>query len=190
MNEEWFGICSKGPTNMKEDFYQLYPRAAYYALQEVHKLNPYANGVTYGNFSTNNFFSKIGLTDAVMKARGDKAALIGEQIKKVRMSELRADLYVLSTQEVSGYQLPKIQLPAVQNYPEQLGFDHMQSFYIGVEAKPSESFRANVSFNILGNVAKNPINEIFCGIRGRPQTVPSFKYRQRRNRTSTTQNRC
>jgi hypothetical protein len=32
MNEEWFGICAKGPTNEK-GFYQLYPRAAYYVLK-------------------------------------------------------------------------------------------------------------------------------------------------------------
>ncbi len=31
MNEEWFGICAKGPTN-ERGLYDLYPRAAYYAL--------------------------------------------------------------------------------------------------------------------------------------------------------------
>ena len=36
MNEEWFGICAKGPTDEK-GHYQLYPRLAYYALQKVHK---------------------------------------------------------------------------------------------------------------------------------------------------------
>ncbi|HMP30660.1 MAG TPA: glycoside hydrolase family 2 TIM barrel-domain containing protein, partial [Saprospiraceae bacterium] len=45
MNEEWFGICAKGPTNTM-GFYQLYPRASYYALKEVHRLNPYASGTS------------------------------------------------------------------------------------------------------------------------------------------------
>ena len=45
MNEEWFGICAKGPTNEK-GLYDLYPRAAYYALKKVHQLNPYEEGVT------------------------------------------------------------------------------------------------------------------------------------------------
>jgi len=40
MNEEWFGICAKGPTN-ERGLYDLYPRAAYYALKEAHNLNPY-----------------------------------------------------------------------------------------------------------------------------------------------------
>ena len=42
MNEEWFGICAKGPTDEK-GMYQLYPRSAYYILQKVHQINPFAN---------------------------------------------------------------------------------------------------------------------------------------------------
>jgi hypothetical protein len=45
MNEEWFGICAKGPTN-ERGLYELYPRAAYYALKKVHTLNPMIEGVT------------------------------------------------------------------------------------------------------------------------------------------------
>jgi hypothetical protein len=45
MNEEWFGICAKGPTNAM-GYYELFPRAAYYALKEAHKLDPYAEGTT------------------------------------------------------------------------------------------------------------------------------------------------
>lgn len=37
MNEEWFGICAKGPTNEK-GVYILYPRTVYYALKELHQL--------------------------------------------------------------------------------------------------------------------------------------------------------
>ena len=45
MNEEWFGICAKGPTDAR-GLYDLYPRAAYYALKQVHTLDPYADGVS------------------------------------------------------------------------------------------------------------------------------------------------
>ncbi|MFZ4059289.1 MAG: glycoside hydrolase family 2 TIM barrel-domain containing protein [Ferruginibacter sp.] len=41
MNEEWFGICAKGPTNEK-GVYPLYPRKAYYALKKLHRFKPYA----------------------------------------------------------------------------------------------------------------------------------------------------
>ncbi len=167
MNEEWFGICAKGPTNYR-GLYKLYPRAAYYALQEVHKLDPFASGVS--RQSIEDHFSSIHLADAVAQARGDKAAMDGERLKKVRLSGLRADL---TTYNTGGERIstPKTPDPEELNYPNKLGFDHMQSFYFGVEAQPTESFRANVSFNVLGNVAQNPIDEIFFENRGRPQTV-------------------
>ena len=43
----------------------------------------------------------------------------------------------------------------------------MQSYYVDVEAKPTESVRGNVSVNILGNIAENPIDEIFYENRGK-----------------------
>jgi hypothetical protein len=170
MNEEWFGICAKGPNN-ERGLYQLYPRAAYYALKDAHQLNPLANGVTAQSIS--DYFSKINLKDAELRARGDKAALIGEQTRKVRMSELRADLFTFNTggERIST---PEDPIPGRVSYPDETGFDHMQSFYVGFEAKPSESFRANISFNVLGNVAENPINEIFYENRGRIRTVQAF----------------
>jgi hypothetical protein len=41
MNEEWFGICAKGPINEK-GVYTLKPRKAYYELKKLHRFNPYA----------------------------------------------------------------------------------------------------------------------------------------------------
>ncbi|MDG1039230.1 MAG: glycoside hydrolase family 2 TIM barrel-domain containing protein [Polaribacter sp.] len=63
MNEEWFGICAKGPTNEK-GLYTLYPRAAYYALKEAHKLNPYSKGVTQDLVSKH--FRKIKMTNGFL----------------------------------------------------------------------------------------------------------------------------
>lgn len=65
MNEEWFGVCAKGETD-QNGHYALFPRAAYYALKEVHALNPYADGATLQ--TVNNHFSSIRLTDALDKA--------------------------------------------------------------------------------------------------------------------------
>lgn len=45
MNEEWFGICAKTPAT-EGGLYQLNPRLAYYALQQVHKLNPFERNIT------------------------------------------------------------------------------------------------------------------------------------------------
>lgn len=167
MNEEWFGICAKGPTNPR-GLYTLYPRAAYYALKQAHELNPYADGVSLN--SVQNYFKNINLMDAVLRARGDKAALGGGSSEKIRLSQLRAEFTTFNTGG-SLITTPDTPDPDVNQYPNQLGFDHMESYYVGVEGRPAPQMKANVTFNILGNVAENPINEIFYENVGRPITV-------------------
>jgi len=167
MNEEWFGICAKGPTN-GNGTYQLYPRSAYYVLKDVHQLNPFTNGKSLNEIQ--NHFDKIQILDATLRARGDKAALEGQKNGKIRFSKLSAEISTFST----GGDListPKEDDPNTATYPNKLGFDNMQSFYIGVEGNPTSNMTANVEFNILGNVALNPIDEIFYENRGRPVTV-------------------
>lgn len=167
MNEEWFGICAKGPTDSR-GLYDLYPRAAYYTLKEAHNVNPYAQGTTLENIA--NSFANISLMDAVLRARGDKAALGGGAGEKIRLSNLRAEFTTFNT---GGTLLttPKTADPDKSVYPNKLGFDHMQSYYIGVEGNPSSNMQANVNFSILGNVAENPIDEVFYENRGRSRTV-------------------
>ncbi|MDN3664826.1 glycoside hydrolase family 2 TIM barrel-domain containing protein [Algibacter miyuki] len=165
MNEEWFGICAKGPTNSR-GLYELYPRAAYYALKEAHNIDPYAEGATLDY--VNNAFSNIEIMDAVLRARGDKAAMGGNE--KIKLSNLRAEFTTFNT----GGNLittPSSADEDESNYPNQLGFDHMQSYYIGVEGNPASNMRANVNFNVLGNVAANPIDEIFYENTGQPISV-------------------
>jgi len=56
MNEEWYGICAKGETDEK-GHYKLYPRVAYYVLQQIHKINPLSGKVTAD--SIEKYFSGI-----------------------------------------------------------------------------------------------------------------------------------
>ena len=169
MNEEWFGICAKGPVSPR-GLYDLYPRAAYYALKEAHKINPNEVGTTLESIGAH--FSNIQLMDAVLKARGDKASLVGSSTERLKISNLRAEFTTFSTGG-SLIDTPKNADANAQQYPNKLGFDHMQSYYIGVEGNPTSTMTANVNVNILGNVALNPINEIFYENRGRPVTVNS-----------------
>jgi hypothetical protein len=163
MNEEWFGICAKGPTNSR-GLYTLYPRAAYYALKEVHELNVYSEGMSVGKVDA--FFAEIQLMDAVLRARGDKAALGGGSSEKIRLKTLRAEFTGFYTGG-SLISTPENADPGEQNFPDELGFDHMQSYFVGVEAKPAPNMRAEVTVNILGRIAENPIDEIFYENRGR-----------------------
>ena len=169
MNEEWFGVCAKGPTN-ERGLYTLYPRAAYYALKDAHSLNPYEEGVDLE--FVNNYFNNINLMDAVLRARGDKAALNSESGtgQKLGISQLRAEFTTFNT----GGSLITTPDQASEEevvYPDELGFDHMQSFFVGVEANPTPNMRANVNVNILGNVAENPIDEIFYENRARTRAI-------------------
>ncbi len=166
MNEEWFGIAAKGPTN-ERGLYSLFPRAAYYALKEAHQFSPYAPGADLQQLER--YFDGIQLMDAVLKARGDKAAMESERAGKIQLSRLSAELTTFNTGG-SLITTPEDDNPLDNNFPNQLGFDHMQSFFVGVSANPNPSLRANVEFNILGNVAQNPINEVFYENRGRPVT--------------------
>ncbi|GAB4156046.1 MAG: hypothetical protein Tsb0033_06150 [Winogradskyella sp.] len=167
MNEEWFGICAKGQTDSR-GLYTLYPRAAYYALKEVHQFDPYAAGVNQDFLY--NYFKNINVMDAVLRARGDKAALGGGDAEKLSISRLSAQFTTFNTGG-SLITTPDTEDPNANVFPNQLGFDHMQSYFVGIQGKPAANMRANVEFNILGNVAENPINEIFYENVGRPITV-------------------
>ena len=148
MNEEWFGICAKGATNDR-GLYELYPRAAYYALKEAHNVDPYAKGATLDY--VDNAFANINLMDAVLKARGDKAALGSTSNEMLKLSNLRAEFTTFNTGG-SLITTPTTADAANVTYPNKLGFDHMESYFIGVEGNPSSNMRANVNFNILGPV--------------------------------------
>lgn len=167
MNEEWFGICAKGPTDEK-GHYQLYPRAAYYVLKEIHQLNPFAAGTTLSSIDSH--FEKSQIMDAVLRARGDKAALGGNDSEILKISNLRAEFTTFNTGG-SLLTTPSVADPEALSYPNRTGFDHMESYFIGVEGNPAPNMKANVNVNILGRVAENPINEIFYENRGRAQIV-------------------
>ncbi|GGD17400.1 glycoside hydrolase family 2 TIM barrel-domain containing protein [Hyunsoonleella pacifica] len=168
MNEEWFGICAKGPTDSR-GLYDLYPRASYYTLKDAHALNPYGEGVDLEFID--NYFDNINIMDAVLRARGDKAALSGGDSDKLSISRLSAQFTTFNTGG-SLITTPETADPDdAQTFPNQLGFDHMQSYFVGIQGKPSSNMTANVDFNILGNVAANPINEIFYENVGRPVNI-------------------
>lgn len=165
MNEEWFGICAKGKTDAS-GHYELYPRAAYYALKQVHQFNPY-EVLSYK--AVNQYFNNINYADSELRARGDKAAMAGESSKLLEISRLSANFTTYNT----GGSLITTEKEDSESttYPNRLGFDHTESFFVGVQANPSANVRANAEFNILGNVALNPIDEIFYENKGRPVEV-------------------
>jgi len=167
MNEEWFGVVAKGETNAA-GLYESYPRAAYYALKEVHKLNPLKEGVDSNYIDS--YFDNIQYVDAVLKARGDKAVSGENDATKIKLTNLRAEFSTFLTGG-SNITTPEVADPTSNGFPTNQGFDQMESYYIGVQGKPASNVITEVNFNILGNVATNPINEIFYENRGRLQNL-------------------
>lgn len=167
MNEEWFGIVAKGQTK-PSGFYEIYPRAAYYVIKDAHEFDPYSSDASLATLEEH--FASISLADAQLRARGDKAALQAELNGRIRLSSFSANF---STFNTGGRFLttPDVAEENNTSYPNELGFDHMQSFFFGIEAEPAPGVRGNVQFNVLGNVAQNPIDEVFYENRGRPVMV-------------------
>ncbi len=165
MNEEWWGICAKGRPDDK-GLYELYPRAAYYALQRAWELDAYAPSTDLAAVDAH--FAALDATSAAQQARGDKALETAETSAKARVSGVRMELQTIST---GGRH---VTTPPASNpqaaLPSFLGFDRMQSFYTDFEAKPTANVTGTLSLNILGHVAANPINEIFYENRGRTRS--------------------
>ena len=167
MNEEWWGIVAKGPTD-HNNLYELYPRAAYYALQEAYRLDPYAPGTDLT--AIREHFASIQPANMGLRAQGDRAALLASALDRVSVSGVRVELETFSTggSLVSTPEEPSERNPA---YPSFRGFDKLQSFYADLTARPTGNLMATVSVNMLGDVPSNPIDEIFYENRGRARNV-------------------
>ncbi len=167
MNEEWWGITAKGFPDSR-GLYEVYPRAAYYALREVFRLDPYAAGTDLAAIGA--AFDRITPMGAVLEARGDAASLQTDVLGKVRLAGLRLEFETYSTGG-RNTSTPADEGAAASSYPAFRGIDHGQSFYADLEARPNEAVTGRLSLNVLGNVPTNPIDEIFYENRGRTRTV-------------------
>jgi len=85
MNEEWFGICAKGPTN-NNGLYTLYPRTAYYVLKQVHKFNPFNKNSNLD--SIKGYFNNINIIKADIKGALNMKNL--ERVNKSKDSVVHA----------------------------------------------------------------------------------------------------
>jgi hypothetical protein len=167
MNEEWWGITAKGRPDAR-GLFTLYPRAAYYALQRAYTLAPYGPGTDLGTIRAH--FGAIDPAAVVLTARGDQAALATDLLERVRVKDVRIDLRTYSTGGTS-ISTPRSEEEPRSTLPSFLGFDHLESFYAGLEVRPTRAVTGTVEFNVLGNVPVNPIDEIFYENRGRQRTV-------------------
>jgi len=161
MNEEWWGVCAKGPPDAR-GLYALQPRTAFYALQQAYRLPPYGPGTDAAAVAAH--FDAIVVDELAVHYKADKAAGGVDALGMVSVKNLMLKLETYSTGGNSRWQRPD-----VANGGK--GFDHTESFNATVEVKPSDKVRAGLNLNVLGNVAANPIDEIFYEKRARFESV-------------------
>ncbi|MEK0430198.1 MAG: hypothetical protein RL139_2, partial [Gemmatimonadota bacterium] len=166
MNEEWWGIVAKGPPDTR-GLFDLYPRAAYYALQRIHAIDPYAPGTT--RVALRSKFAAIDPGALTAQARAERAGA-GAETAPLRLKGMRLELTNFATGGTS-IRTPGADAPSLTDRPAFRGFDRMESYFVEVEAKPSERLQATLAVNVLGHVPENPIDEIFYENRGRARTL-------------------
>jgi beta-galactosidase len=158
MNEEWFGICAKEP-NDANGHYKVVPRAAYYMMKEAFTLDPYAPTTTPGVIKAH--FASLPASNFTTPYKVESTAKRVDRLEMVRVKNLALELTTFTT---GGNKLD-------DRNREQTRFDHMQSAYIDIEVRPTSNIRANVALNVLGNVARSPIDEIYFENRALPIDV-------------------
>ncbi len=166
MNEEWWGICAKGEPDAR-GLFDLYPRAAYYALRRAWALPAYA--ATTDLAAIRAHFGDIEPAAMALEARGAQAPQAAAVADRIKVSALRAQIVTYNT---GGTRLstPNASTPAASS-PAYRGFDRLESFYADITANPAPTVSGTMSLNVLGNVPRNPIDEIFYENRGRVRTV-------------------
>jgi hypothetical protein len=157
MNEEWWGIVAKDPSSPGE-VVPLHPRAAYFVLQRGFALDPYPESVGARDIEAH--WDAIDLRGAARDAAADRAIGGNSALQALaNMVHLTDAVFELSTFVTGGERLNDAQRAATR-------FDHTQSVFLGAEVQPTANVRGKVIMNFLGNVATNPIDEIFFERRG------------------------
>ncbi|MGD8628776.1 MAG: glycosidase, partial [bacterium] len=152
---------AKGPRDHL-GFYPVYPRAAYYVLRDAFRLDPYAPGTDLDAIRSH--FGAIQPVIATHEAWSDDAKRITDATRRVSVTGVRAEFETFST-DGTNITTPPSENPQL-GLPSYLGFGNQQSFYVDFQVSPAENIRANLSVNILGNIAANQIDEIFYENRG------------------------
>ena len=163
MNEEWWGIMAKGRPDAR-GLFPLYPRAAYYALQQAYQLPVYAPTSTRSTISAH--FRAIDPDALTQRATAERRKQGGDELSWLSLSEGRVDFTTFTT---GGNRLatPPVSAPNDSLRPPFTGSDRTESLYAGITVHPTQTFKATAVMNALGHVAENPIDEIFFEGRGR-----------------------
>ena len=99
--------------------YHVFPRAAYYALREAFKLDPYAPDTDIPKIQAH--FAAIDPAYAGLMARGDKAALRSDATSRVRVSGLRLEFETFAVKRPNRFGIADEVEHRPGGMPKQLG---------------------------------------------------------------------
>ncbi|QAT85382.1 hypothetical protein EJ065_3821 [Corallococcus coralloides] len=156
MNEEWFGIAALGPPD-SNGISGIQPRTAYYVLQAVFRLDPYAQ--TTNPDVIRDYFSGIRPSALTSSYTSSVALARTEELSAVRVSNLR----LLLDSSLSRGSIATVR-------PNQNSADHTESIFFDLALQPASGVYGRASFNVVGNVAQNRLNNLFYENRGTPST--------------------
>jgi beta-galactosidase len=144
MNEEWFGICAKGPPD-EAGLYDLYPRPAYYTLKQIWATDPYSDAPLPPPHSDPGAWLPV-----YQASVGAGAAMV---LSKAYVRDLRLDI--------------RTNIALDDRVDRQATFDHTESATFDLGLRPVDGLDAHVAVNVLGNVASNLLDPIQYETRGR-----------------------
>ncbi|MCY1083318.1 glycoside hydrolase family 2 TIM barrel-domain containing protein [Archangium lansingense] len=158
MNEEWFGISALGPED-DAGIARVQPRTAYYVLQAAFRLDPYAPGTNPDTIRQH--FEAIRPTEMSRGYESSVALARAEELSVVRVSNLR--LVMDSSMSRGSIATTRSNVDTV---------DHTESIFFDLAMQPASGVYGRASFNIVGNVAQNRLNNLFYENRG-TQAAPT-----------------
>ncbi|MCE9673879.1 hypothetical protein LY474_39400 [Myxococcus stipitatus] len=147
MNEEWFGICALGPPD-DAGISRIQPRTAYYVLQAAFRLDPYAPDTDLDRIHAH--FSALRPSELAKGYESSIALAKADELSAVRVSNLRL---VLDSSLSRG--------SIATTRPNVTASDHTESIFFDLALQPATGVYGRASFNVVGNVATNRLNNLF-----------------------------
>ncbi len=147
MNEEWWGIAAKNPSD-PTGFYTVTPRTAYYVLREAFKLEAY--GPNTRPASINAHFNSISIPNLETNYLANKAVQDIAVLRSLRLSGMRLVFDSSMSQGTEN---------TVRG--DELQFGHTESFYTEFSFEHGSEVRARLVINGVGNVAGNRLDDLF-----------------------------
>lgn len=156
MNEEWFGIAAKGPTDQRM-LYEVYPRPAYYVLRDMFRYSPY---------------------EMTPQQLADVENLVPAQTRDLYNAAYETDRIERASQNNDDLRMDVFRIKAEVNIADRADLldeleavEHQETLLMGFRYSPDPSLNAGFVLHGAASVLQNPINEIYYENKGVPREV-------------------